>query len=628
MLFMSNTRLDKFLDTFLGSGLRCKETENGTKIAGWSPNNVKTLIITPTSAMVEYHVINERTKGHPAVKQKVLKVDLRGCETGTKSVFTALTSPRVLSGVEEVILIDDGTAGEAYNTDYVALGSFVAEVKNNVSRFPRLRYAIELHTKTSDIVACLPECSRKHFCFTEHFRKQKAPLRILYTNPDWWVYGVTGFLPLRPKYYELDAHPEKTDDTITVSDQMVLHRCFTQVAKPYIETQKRAKAQQTVSATYVKAVKQELENIPAIVPLLTHAIARTAAITNMSVQVSKAWKERPIYKDYCFNKLMLSREHIKRILSQAETLFTVKTETENTVKFVGLNQLASKETEETARKYTRSNAIQAIPKLAPYIFAETVPNELRQLYAIYNYAHINGTSSLCVYLRWIAGAEVDTGTLYQALENLAQLTSDKLEQQVSTDIASCDVTAQYNTPAQDDLADLFTLTKALLCTLHYLMFELQAEFVLDRRYGSPQDIADEFRRIKQDKSILASYEVLNLVKEQTLYAYKERPISDDPATSESIKYARTRGFKDGGQLMLAAFGVYLCMHTEPLSMSKEDVVRCYKFCSYKPVDETKRIDTNVLTAYDAVYTAVARVLCKEPNAAKLAERYNLKLLEV
>lgn len=625
---MSNTRLDKFLDTFLGSGLRCKETENGTKIAGWSPNNVKTLIVTPTSAMVEYHVINERTKGHPAVKQKVLKVDLRGCDKGNKSIFTALTSPRVLSGVEEVILVDDGTAGEAYNTDYVALGTFVAEVKNNVSRFPRLRYVAELHTKTSEIVACIPECSRKHYCFTEHFQQQKAPLRVLYTNPDWWVYGITGFLPLRPKYYELDAHPEKTDDTATLTEQMVLHRCFTQIAKPYIETQKQAKAQQTASDAYVKAVKRELEAVSAVIPLLTRALARTAAITNMSMQVSTAWKTRPIYKDYCFNKLLLSREHIKRILSQAETMFTAETAPEHPVTFTGLNQLSAKDTEKHAHKYTRSNALQAIPKLAPYIFAETVPNELRQLYAIYNYAQINGTSSLCVYLRWVAGAEVDTGTLYQALEQLAQLTPEKLEQQVSTYIASCDVSVQYNTPTQNDLADIFTLTKALLCTLHYLMFELQAEFVLDRRYGSPQDIADEFRSIQQNRCVFASHEVLNLVKEQTLYAYKERPISDDPATSESIKYASTRGFKDGGQLMLAAFGVYLCMHTEPLSMSKEDIVRCYKFCSYKPVDEAKRIDTNVLPAYDAVYTAVAKVLCKEPNAAKLAERYNLKLSEV
>lgn len=236
------TRYESIVTQMLGHGLCAKEgTGNNVQITDWTPNNVKTIIVSGNYLIVEYYVCKKETCKH-GIKQKVMYYRLtNNTETKGKSVLSIIEEPRVLSAVEEIILLQD----EAYKKnvqilqqDMQYLQRFIS-AKNVTQRFPRLRYVAVVQGTIAQIQQKKAQGSKQHISYIEELKKDKVTMQILYKNPEWWRYGEENHAPLRPQYYLFDAYPKTENEE--VRSTMLLHKCFTQIAKEYYEAERQKK---------------------------------------------------------------------------------------------------------------------------------------------------------------------------------------------------------------------------------------------------------------------------------------------------------------------------------------------------------------------------------------------------
>lgn len=627
---MAETRYEYLLNTLLGSKIRTKESGTTGKmlITDWTPNNIKTFIVTPNSVIVEYHVINDKTKKHASVNKKVFTIDLKSCTQSaqSKSVLKILTEPRVLSAVEEIIFLPvQKTQTTATQSDWTALCAFVTELKRQqaskaVLRFPRLRYVTIVDAQLSAITQILPMCSTTRVVFTEELRKNKAKVKILYENTEWWQYGITGFAPLRPEYYELDKHPEIGTDEKASTAEMVLHNCFTAVAKPYIKAKEVAEENERKIKEFNNTAERLAKDIPQMAPLLTESVARNTGITCLSACVAPIWKEHSLYKEYVFNKLLLNRKHINRIMQYAEQILTQKPENKHAKTLQGLQKLA--EEEQTQHVYKRTNVLNSVSKIAQYAYTAAVPKQLQELCTLYTHACVNGTGALCAYVGWISGMRAITAEMQSnASDSLAKMTYDTITVNTQHNIAeSLDTPVTTGeTPTTEELEDFYVLSKALLYTMHYIMFELQAEYVIDRRCGSPEEVANALRSVqKEPGNVPAAIEVARIAKGQSICNYRDKEMLDDTALNKSIANVHKRGITDPAQTVLLACGINAYIHKTKLGTAEEDIVPCYVSVPYK------EITADVQTAYNAIYREIAKVYKRTPQAVPYVAQYNLE----
>lgn len=628
---MAESRYEYLLDKLLGTKLRTKETGTTGKnvITDWTPNNIKTFIVTPNSVIVEYHVINDKTKKHPAVNKKVFTIDMKSIAQNaqSKSVLKILTEPRVLSGVEEIILLMPQQTTQANNmsNDIAVLQTLVNELKvqiknKNPLRFPRLHYVTIVNAPLSTITALTGACSNTRVVFTEALRKNKTNIKVIYENVDWWRYGITGFAPLRPEYYALDVHPELGANEQNVTDDMVLHKCFTNVAKPYIQTQMLTESAERAVKEFKKEAESYAQDIPYIVPLLTEAVARNAGITCLSACVANTWKDHDLYKEYVFNKLLLSRKHINTLMKRAEDMLLAPKVVKESANFKGLDAL--KLPTEHKHVYKRAAALNAVTKIAQYAYMESVPKQLQELSTLFTYAPLGGVGALCVYVGWISGISAITTEIQSAAcDKLARMTYNNITVNMQKNIAeSLDTPANKpDVPTTDELSDFYILAKAVLYTMHYLMFELQAEFVIDRRCGSPEDIAIALRRVQTTPgNVPASVEVARMTKGCTLYGFKDKALLYDEALIKGLKNVRKRGITDHAQVALLACGIDAYIYKTRLGISDEDIVPCYMHIAYKDMKP------DVQAVYNAVYMEIAKVFARTDIAREYVDAYNLQ----
>lgn len=205
--------------------------EHSDVITDWSPNNLKTIVVTPSYMAIEHHILNSQTqKGH--VKRKVMcKSFIADNDTKLKAVFDCLEKPcRLLSAIEELIYVE--TNPEQYKIDMFKLTKLVQVDK---ARFPRLRYITVLKKEIplEAMKNILEKGNSKHIHFSDVI-PQHWILKKNTINVDWWRYGVENHEPLRPNFYALDSYVVK-DKADTLSG--CLDKCFTEVAKEYYATE-------------------------------------------------------------------------------------------------------------------------------------------------------------------------------------------------------------------------------------------------------------------------------------------------------------------------------------------------------------------------------------------------------
>ena len=269
-------RRKTLIETILGKEFAHKESTNGNVVVSdWSPNNIKTIIIGWDHLFIEYHVLNKTTQKHN-VKQKVM-VHKFDAKTITSWEFKAnimdlLVAPRLLSAVEEIYFLQSlDYPQEIFKQDVQQMYTFLADQKTK-TRFPRLRFAGYIRDVTpAEITSILQQGRSKHLHYFEKFKETK----LLYQNNEWWRYGETGYAPLRPKYYAFDVHPQNENDSVT--ENMLLHRCFAEIAKPYYEEERIKKATTQAMMQTVKYITKQNIRYAELLPCL-YELVPTAAV--------------------------------------------------------------------------------------------------------------------------------------------------------------------------------------------------------------------------------------------------------------------------------------------------------------------------------------------------------------
>lgn len=127
----------------INKGVKVDE-KGGQKILGWSPNNVKRLIVGPDGAMVQYHCAPAHSKYNRKIEiirfnEEWLREDEENARQGKyKSILRVLTEGRVCSCIEEILILGESASiVSKIDMDISSImgGKGVGALEN---RFPRL----------------------------------------------------------------------------------------------------------------------------------------------------------------------------------------------------------------------------------------------------------------------------------------------------------------------------------------------------------------------------------------------------------------------------------------------------------------------------------------------------------
>ena len=178
-----------------------------TAIQGWSPNNVRRLVISHNIAIVQYHVTNSN------YRNKIETVDFRGLLEGDvkqineapnkyKSILKVLTDGRVCSSIEEIYFMMDNMPMQVYSKDcdLHVLGGDLESVKR---RFPRLSHISQVYgVSASQFAQVLSETESEYTLALSGLVKRGIQPKYVaeVTRGEWWK----GY-NLRSKYYTIDT---------------------------------------------------------------------------------------------------------------------------------------------------------------------------------------------------------------------------------------------------------------------------------------------------------------------------------------------------------------------------------------------------------------------------------------
>ena len=181
------------------------DTKSNEVIRGWSPNNVRRLVIGYNVAVVQYFATGGKYGKRVEVVnlEKGVKEALIEKQSGTykqESIITVLTKGRVCSSIEEIVFCVKDYPKEDLNVD-ANVHNLVKANTTLESRFPRLRH-IYLTTLDIRIVAdLLIKAVGGGELLHDEVVNNGGEIKLLSsTNKDTWYKGTA----LRPKYYPMD----------------------------------------------------------------------------------------------------------------------------------------------------------------------------------------------------------------------------------------------------------------------------------------------------------------------------------------------------------------------------------------------------------------------------------------
>lgn len=278
------TRKNVITEAILGKEFARAESAAGRNVVSdWSPNNIKTIIFGWKKLYIEYHVCNKQTKKHGITSKTMVHTftdkqaetwELKG------SVLSVLEAPRLLSAVEEVYILDSSDyPRDILKKDLLDMQSFITN-KRIKDRFPRLYAMGKINDTHENIKAVTDKGKNKHL----HYAKMLKNVTIMYNNTNWWRYGNGSNAPLRPAFYAFDMYPDTPDGEIQTN--MLLHRCFTEVAKPYWEKEALKSASDKKMSELRKAVTRCNEQYAHLDVYLAECIP-AAAMADLLYQCNK-----------------------------------------------------------------------------------------------------------------------------------------------------------------------------------------------------------------------------------------------------------------------------------------------------------------------------------------------------
>jgi len=247
----------------------------------WSPNNIRTVIISENKALIEHYTVEGSANGN-----WIEEVELKASANDKTSVLKEFMPDAniVYSAIEEIVVIADKHYHDtALRLDFTYKGNGIGnilkseEFLNKHPRFygltslssqnPRVYSQIWLFLK--DYIMQTKGRSRMHiydlcmnkmksfvvqsFCYICEANVKEEE------NKKWWRAGIDDLeilggganQVLRPHLYSLDAYPEHTLED--KPDSMPIYKAFRRIGKPYIE-------KITIDAQQEETLKQKLKN--------------------------------------------------------------------------------------------------------------------------------------------------------------------------------------------------------------------------------------------------------------------------------------------------------------------------------------------------------------------------------
>lgn len=254
------------------------DEKSGVVLQGWSPNNLRRLVIGPTFALVQYHTTNS------TYKKLIELVDFRSNynkdinqlisePSQYKTLLKVLADGRICSSIEEIFFVEDNYYPTLMNAD-MNINQLGTNEANVASRFSRLVHVSSIRGIQPQTIAEILNATKDANTLAIDFMHEKGVRQNIHTvaephKDDWWKN-----YRLRPKYYSMDTQ--------------TLKRIFEGVEQHYQEIERKNQYLETE----LKYVKEELDtNLPKIL-LLTKTYRDTEAkaesiFKNVSI-ISKA----------------------------------------------------------------------------------------------------------------------------------------------------------------------------------------------------------------------------------------------------------------------------------------------------------------------------------------------------
>lgn len=285
------TRYDK-VKGMINRGVKVDE-KSGQKILGWSPNNVKRLIVGPDAAIVQFHCAASGTKYSRLVEFTKFSReehdrdldDIRNMKY--KSILKVLTDGRICSCVEEIIVCGVGCSQVSkYDANINALQAKGCTALE--TRFPRLDSImvyddtvtkfLNVLSKGSMNVEVLTKYENKYMLLNEVIAENKnqsliSSMHVVYkrNKKDWWSGSY-----LRPNIYNMD------------SENGPIYRKFADIRNYYIAKEREEKLEATYKDNIIKAVNDK--NIETAFDLIEVAVRSIDDIMKKaSVQDKLLW---------------------------------------------------------------------------------------------------------------------------------------------------------------------------------------------------------------------------------------------------------------------------------------------------------------------------------------------------
>lgn len=141
----------------INRGIKVDE-KSGQKIVGWSPNNVRRLIICPDGALVQFHCCPSGSKYTKLIdvqqfQPQWIEQDIQEYQQGKyKSLLKVLVEGRICSCIEEIVISDKIPAPlKQADSNLTILANSKGGSSALVTRFPRLRGIWKCNADMNDI---------------------------------------------------------------------------------------------------------------------------------------------------------------------------------------------------------------------------------------------------------------------------------------------------------------------------------------------------------------------------------------------------------------------------------------------------------------------------------------------
>lgn len=364
----------QLLEKEINKGISLDEKSN-MMINGWSPNNVRRLIIGYDFAIVQYFVTGGKYNKLIEIVdfRRVAQKDIEQIQSEPqkyKSILLVLTAGRICSSVEEIVFCRHGYPEPLLKLD-TDISKIVSSNTSLENRFVRLRHVSIIPMDVKAVAPLLQESKSSETLLLDILKEKGVPT-ITIAEPhkdDWWK-GVS----LRPKYYSMDSE--------------TLPKYFEKVKERFELKLREEKLDEVNEKRDKEVLMKSLPAINSVLRMSFQTFDKANEVFEKAPFLSKAeWANVLQYKNMCkgIRKELMKNEQMitayrkidfDKIIKVARQSDVPESDIENIIKFreIVFSDILNSE-EEYKRESNKSGfleSIQILQKLAGNVFNNQV----------------------------------------------------------------------------------------------------------------------------------------------------------------------------------------------------------------------------------------------------------------